>query len=210
MIYLGSSLPRQEAECILDGDYRPPIRRGDLSTCNDARTIVIIDGEFGQNLPVSPKEILRRLDEGTQVIGAASMGALRAAELHSCGMQGCGWVFEAYFSGRITRDDEVAVMYSPIDFTPLTIALVNIRYAVRKLSNGGILEHSKASRILRISERIFFADRTPNRLRRELRSLVSADVLEELTEATLFGQSDIKAADVRLALTQVACSYGGN
>jgi TfuA protein len=40
---------------------------------------LILDGEFAQNLSVSPKEILRLLDAGKEVVGAASMGALRVS-----------------------------------------------------------------------------------------------------------------------------------
>ena len=45
---------------------------------------------------------------GTQVFGAASMGALRAAELAPFGMIGVGAIFAAYRDGRLTGDDEVA------------------------------------------------------------------------------------------------------
>jgi len=214
IIYLGPSLPRLEAQQLLIGDYRPPIRRGDLTAHGADRTIVIIDGEFGQNLPVSPKEILRLLDQGTRVIGASSMGALRAAELHSCGMEGFGWVFEAYRSGQIIRDDEVAVMYSPFDFRPLTVALVNIRYSAERLLRRGQLDSSAVRRILRAAQQIFFADRTSIRLRRELLGIVSAAVLDELTDAAFHGRADVKAADARLALRKVSfeqtqCIDGG-
>src|ERR1051325_6235037 len=121
IVYLGPSLPRAEAEGILRARYRPPVRRGDLEAVEGAPLVVVIDGEFGQNLSVSPKEILRLLDGGTRVLGASSMGALRAAELFPYGMEGHGWIFENYKSGRITGDDEVALAYSPIDQSPLTV-----------------------------------------------------------------------------------------
>ena len=72
IVYLGPSLPLATAQRILRADYRPPVKRGDLPRQHDG-VIVIIDGEFGQNLSVSPKEILRLLDSGAMVIGAASM-----------------------------------------------------------------------------------------------------------------------------------------
>jgi ribosomal protein S12 methylthiotransferase accessory factor len=75
IVYLGPSLPVAEAQRILEADYRPPIKRGDLPAHYDG-TVVIIDGEFGQNLSVSPNEILQLLDQGMHVIGASSMGAL--------------------------------------------------------------------------------------------------------------------------------------
>jgi len=204
IIYLGPSLPRNEAERILPGDYRPPVRRGDLSTHSDGRTVVIIDGEFGQSLAVSPKEILRLLDQGTRVIGASSMGALRAAELCCYGMQGVGWVFDAYRSGRITRDDEVAVMYSPVDFQPLTIPVVNVRYWLRGLRERALVDTPVARRVLSRTRRLFFAERTPIRLKQELRGITSAPVFEEFSSVEPWGSADVKAADARLALASIA------
>ena len=46
------------------------------------------------------KEILFALSEGIDVYGAASMGALRAAELDAFGMRGIGDVYSAYAEGR--------------------------------------------------------------------------------------------------------------
>jgi hypothetical protein len=73
-------------------DLHPPIRRGDLRDAMDAgyRIIAIIDGEFYQNLAVSPKEILVGLRDGRHIIGGSSMGALRAAEMDVYGMEGVG------------------------------------------------------------------------------------------------------------------------
>src|SRR5688572_32760283 len=50
---------------------------------------------------------------GVRVFGAASMGALRAAELQPFGMIGVGQVFQAYRRGHLTDDDEVAVAHGP-------------------------------------------------------------------------------------------------
>lgn len=46
------------------------------------------------------KELLYTLQEGVEVCGASSMGALRAAELESFGMLGVGVIFQAYRDGR--------------------------------------------------------------------------------------------------------------
>ena len=48
------------------------------------------------------KEILWAIGQGVHVFGAASMGALRAAELAPFGMRGVGRIFEAYRDGRFT------------------------------------------------------------------------------------------------------------
>ena len=71
----------------------PPICQGDLSTALERSrpaAILIVDGEFSQNLSVWHKEILHALHLGVRVIGVSSMGALRAAELDRFGMEGSG------------------------------------------------------------------------------------------------------------------------
>jgi TfuA protein len=199
VVYLGPSLPVSTAESILPADYRPPIKRGDLPSHYDG-IVVIIDGEFGQNLSVSPKEILRLIDNGTPVIGAASMGALRAAELHPFGMAGYGWIFEAYRSGRVIADDEVAVTYSEESLTALTIPLINVRYWLECLTADGEADAITARRILARTRRVFYAERTQQRLRKEWEKTVGQPEVERLLAATNGSIADIKASDARLAL----------
>jgi hypothetical protein len=57
------------------------------------------------------KEILWAMSEGTHVYGSASIGASRAAELHSFSIVGIDGIFEAYPDGILTDDDEVAVLH---------------------------------------------------------------------------------------------------
>ncbi|PYS90786.1 MAG: TfuA-related McrA-glycine thioamidation protein [Acidobacteria bacterium] len=199
IVYLGPSIPRAAAEQLLSADYRPPIRRGDLPARCQGRTVIIIDGEFGQSLSVSPKEILQLLDQGTRVIGAASMGALRAAELYPYGMAGCGWIFEAYKAGLIIGDDEVALSYSPIDASPLTIPLVNVRFWLKQLQAAGRLDSATARRLLRTARQIFYAERTFKRLQQEFEAISGATAIKSLmrTEQDI---TDIKGADAKLAL----------
>lgn len=40
---------------------------------------------------------------------------LRAAELHSFGMEGVGRILESYRDGILTDDDEVALVHGPAD-----------------------------------------------------------------------------------------------
>jgi len=65
--------------------------------------------------------------KGIPVYGAASLGALRAAELAPLGMRGVGDIFEAYRRGDITRDDAVMLVHAPaeLNYRPLTTSLVD-------------------------------------------------------------------------------------
>jgi hypothetical protein len=199
IVYLGPSLPLDEATRLLEADYRPPVKRGDLPHEFDG-TIVMIDGEFGQSLSVSPNEVLRLLDQGTRVLGASSMGALRAAELYPYGMQGCGWIFDAYMSGRLIADDEVAVTYSPLDLTALTVPLVNVRAWVERLETAGQIDGPTARLLLARARRIFYADRTEEHLFAEWGAVIGTDKLQRALLASGGHITDIKAEDARHAL----------
>src|ERR1041384_6398821 len=184
VVFLGPSLPREDAERLLDADYRRPVRRGDLAEVPAGSAVLIIDGEFDQSFSVSPREILALLDRGTPVFGASSMGALRAAELAAYGMQGIGWIFEAYRSGRIIGDDEVALTFSPEDGTPNTVPLVNVRYWLACLSARGLLDEAAARRCLQLARSIFYAERMPWRLERLFRAQLGSDVLDQALAST--------------------------
>ena len=68
-----------------------------------------LDGYYYTVPSVTHKELLYALDAGVRVIGASSLGALRAVELAPFGRDGAGKVFEAYRSGTLDGDDEVAL-----------------------------------------------------------------------------------------------------
>jgi hypothetical protein len=206
IVYLGPSLPLATAATVLQADYRPPVKRADLPRQYDG-TIVIIDGEFHQSLSVSPKEILRLLDTGTRVVGAASMGALRAVELARYGMQGFGWVFEAYRSGRLEADDEVAVSYSPDDLSCFTVPLVNVRRWLDDLTARGDINAWTAGQLLELARRVFYADRTQEQLWDSWSQVIARSTLDRLLALTGGQITDVKAADTLTALRMLAVSH---
>jgi hypothetical protein len=129
-VFVGPTLDLPAARDILDACYRPPVANGDVvrAVAGGAQAIGIIDGYFEWTLAVWHKEILWALSQGTHVIGAASIGALRAAELAPFGMQGVGRIFEQYRDGVLEDDDEVAVAHEPGGgYAVASEALVNIR-----------------------------------------------------------------------------------
>ena len=113
-MFLGPSLARDKARSVLDADYYPPAGKGDVYRiiASGVKTIVLIDGVFHNAPSVWQRELLDAMDEGIRVVGAASMGALRAAELHLFGMIGRGTIFEWYRDGIIEGDDEVALLHA--------------------------------------------------------------------------------------------------
>lgn len=204
IVYLGPSLNGEEAAGIVDATFRGPVKRGDLSEAQVYDKIVIIDGEFGQELSVSPKEILVLLDSGKIVVGASSMGALRAAELHPYGMLGVGWIYERFRQESVRREDDVALTFSPVDFQPLTVPMVNVEYWVETLEAKRVIDAGTGCRVVRCARGIFFADRSTRRLKATLADVVGRETLNRMLAETGGGIPDVKAMDARCALEFLA------
>lgn len=149
IVFLGPSLPRSEAQSLLEAEYRPPAGQGDIMrACSDRPpAIVLIDGIFKDAPTVRHREILWAMSQGIPVFGAASMGALRAAELSRAGMIGIGLVYRWYRRFALLPDDAVAVTHSPPELgsTPLSDALVDLRRSLRRAERTGAITLTEAS-----------------------------------------------------------------
>lgn len=164
--FVGPSLLQSDLDAI-DQDLvalRPPIRRGDLASVmgEGYSTVVIIDGEFFQSLAVSPKELLSCLYSDVTIFGGASMGALRSAELYPYGMIGVGEIYRWYRSGRLTRDDDVAVTYGRLDdsYVLLNVPMVNVMWAMDCAGKSGWLDANTRRRITSAARRIGWEERS--------------------------------------------------
>jgi hypothetical protein len=105
------------------------------------------------------KKILVLLAEGVAVVGAASMGALRIAELAPYGIVGVGRVFEDFRSGALDADDEVAVLHTD-DGLPLSEALVNLRAALTRAAADGQLDETEADRLAALARALPYTTRS--------------------------------------------------
>lgn len=163
-VFLGPSLPIHEAKTILpEAVYLPPAAQGDIlkAALHRPSFIGIIDGYFEHVPSVWHKEILWAMKQGIHVFGASSMGALRAAELAVFGMVGVGEIFEAYCSGQIEDDDEVAVAHAPAEegFIALSTAMVDIRATLKKAQEQGIISPTTRAELERIAKNLFYPER---------------------------------------------------
>ena len=133
-VFAGPTIgPREINEVLPEARVHPPVGHGDLFRLDLAAgdVVLVIDGVFHHHAPLRHKEILHMVAAGVRMVGASSMGALRAAELHPYGMAGIGKVFQLYRDGVIEADDEVAVVHTEApDWRQLSEALVNIRHTV--------------------------------------------------------------------------------
>lgn len=191
LVYVGPTLPAAEVRELLPGaTVLPPAAVGDiLRAAHDksVRRIALIDGYFERMAAVWHKEILVAIERGIEVWGAASMGALRAAELEPFGMRGVGQIFTGYKRGTITADDEVAVAHLPAaqGYRAVSDALVNIRHTLaksRRRDASALLERARAT---------FYRERSWRALCPDVPLI------------------DLKAADARLLLQKLRTSKPG-
>ncbi|WP_086998631.1 TfuA-like protein [Rhizobium sullae] len=164
IVFVGPSLP-DAASFAGDGVLiYPPAVQGDVLAAvrRGAGVIGIIDGGFEYTAPVWHKEILSALSQNVAVLGAASMGALRAAECQVFGMIGSGRIFHEYESGATVDDADVALLHGPMEYgyKPLTVPLVNVRATLDKLENQKQLAYDLRVRLEDSAARIFFKERT--------------------------------------------------
>lgn len=162
-IFAGPSLPppvRPDDSCFL---WHPPAAAGDLAALLGAPPahVCLIDGLFESCAAPWHKELLLLLEAGTIVIGAASIGALRAAELDRFGMIGVGAIYRAYRDGRLSGDDEVALVHAPaaLDWAPLTVPMVELRATLVAACQAGAIDPAEARALRAIARDIHFEDR---------------------------------------------------
>jgi len=143
---------------------RPPARQGDLhrAVLDGADAIGLIDGVFGFVPSVWHKEILFALQQGVRVLGGASLGALRAAECASFGMEPVGDIARAYARGERVEDADVCLAHCPaeMDFMPLSEPLVDVEATLANLVGRDRISTAEAAAWLEAARDIYFADRT--------------------------------------------------
>lgn len=190
VVFAGPSLRRTDVRDLVDLAaaldrtmvFRPPVRRLDLLDLRGGADldVIMLDGEFGQNLAVSITEIRTVLAAGRSLTGASSMGALRAVECRTIGMAGSGWVYEQYLSGAIESDGDVALLYDPEDYSVVTVPLVNVRWLLHGLQREALLTPDAAAAALRIASGLHFRERRHSLLLRRWRERLPAEVTDVL------------------------------
>ena len=202
----------------------PPARHGDVYRAVVTlrpRAIGIVDGFFQWAPAVWHKEILWAIHRGVHIFGAASMGALRAAELSSFGMRGVGAIFEAYRDGTYAAcgtqafedDDEVAVVHGPEEsgYLAASEAMVNIRCTLARAEREGVIDVAVRSRLISIAKELFFPDRTYETiLARGRTSGLLPEVADRLEAWLPAGRVDQKRLDAVAMLDALAEFLAGD
>lgn len=216
VIFLGPSLPLEEARRVLDAVYLPPAQQTDLLTAavnHEPDAIGLIDGVFLQSLSVWHKEILHALDQGIAVYGASSMGAIRAAETDSFGMVGVGEVYRQFASGELIDDDEVALAHASAQegYQKTSEPMVNIRATFQAAGKAGIIDPEQLARLLALAKPIYFAHRTfPAIFEAAAREGFSRRILDRLREFASNNYVDLKRNDAIALLETIRDSAPAN
>jgi hypothetical protein len=162
-VFAGPSLPPSTRPADPCFDWRAPATAGDLTALleDPPDRLCLIDGYFDTCPSPWHKELLRLLAGGTRIFGASSMGALRAAELDRFGMIGVGAIYRAYRDGRLTGDDEVALIHAPerLGWAPLTVPMVEVRATLIAACRTRLIGADAARRLRGLAHDIHFAQR---------------------------------------------------
>ncbi|MBW7946417.1 MAG: TfuA domain-containing protein [Sphingomonadaceae bacterium] len=203
-VYIGPTLPPANRPAADNIVYFPPATAGDMLALakQPPHRVLLIDGIFEAARPPWHKEILVLLAEGFDVWGAASLGALRAAELHRFGMRSEGPIAQAYATGRIIGDDEVAVAHAPATFghRALSLAQVDVRASLTAALRTRVLTGDEARRLRAASHAIFFKDRTMPALLSAAAGLLPPDRAARFTAWLPAGFVSQKARDAQAAI----------
>jgi hypothetical protein len=200
-VFAGPSLDRADAS-EPGITYLPPAAEGDLyrAARQGPRAIGLIDGYFEAQPAVWHKEILWAMSQGIHVFGAASMGALRAAELWPFGMVGAGVIYRAYRRGVLIDDAEVAVLHGPpeLGYPSVTEALVNVRANLSRARAKSVLSNEARRRVLQSAQAVYYKDRTWDRiLAKAVADGAAKEDAARLKDFLKKNSSDLKRRDAR-------------
>jgi hypothetical protein len=137
------------------------------------------------------------------VWGAASMGALRAAELAPFGMIGVGAIYEGFARGRLVADDEVAVAHLPAEYgyRATSDALVNLRDGIAR---APMLSAKTRTLLVELARARFYRERAWATLVADARA--AGLPRRQLEALAAWPKPDRKAADARLLLRRLAAT----
>jgi hypothetical protein len=204
LVYIGPTLAADEVRARLPGaTVLPPAAVGDVLRATrkrGVRRIAIVDGYFEQMAAVWHKEVLVALERGIAVYGAASMGALRAAELAPFGMIGVGAIYRDFARGVLVADDEVAVAHLPGEFgyRAVSDALVNLRYGLARAVKLRVIPAALEAPLVELARARFYRERSWAQLVADARAAG-----HDVDALAAWPKPDRKAMDARLLLQRL-------
>lgn len=160
-IFLG---PTKPDNVPADATVLPPAQQGDIAAqaLKGPDTLVLIDGLYHQHLAPWHKEMLFALEQGCRVIGAGSIGAIRAVECARYGAEPAGLIAEWYANQTTTDDGDVAVAHTSVEEGSecLSIPIVNLRATLQSLAADGLFRFPEIPGVLDRARAIYYPQRT--------------------------------------------------
>jgi hypothetical protein len=192
-----------------DGRLRclPPVKRGDIEILVERfspATILIIDGTFGETHAVSIEECKEAIARGWTLLGAASMGAIRAADLWPIGFIGIGMIYDLLRIGALISDADFAVAMHPRSHEEQTISMVHVRSCLAFLAKESLADTRLLRCAVRRLEKIDFRERDASACRSTLRALgLREEACVRLDELIQDSSKHPKIIDARLAISLI-------
>ncbi|MBO9127185.1 MULTISPECIES: TfuA-like protein [unclassified Rhizobium] len=206
VIFAGPTLFGAALPPSADYEIRPPARQGDVyrAIMDGANVIGLIDGIYEHVPAIWHKEILFGLSRGVHMLGAASMGALRAAECATYGMIGIGEIYEGFASNALEDDSDVAQTHAPAEmgYLPLSEPLVNVRATISRCLALAHISREEHDALQAAARAIFFKERTYRQLVR--RALGDAERADAILTLLRDNDTNLKLRDARLLIEAVA------
>lgn len=210
VVFLGPTLSEPEARTYLDAIYLPPVGCADVVRTvakHAPAAIVLIDGVFGELPAVRHQEILWAVARGVRIYGAASIGALRAAELAPQGMIGHGLIYRWYRRHPLADDADVTVPMAPtaLGSRALGDALIDIRLTLKKAERIGIIQRRLRCELESLARTLHFSERSfPKLLTAAENNHHPAGELQALKAWLKIGAANQKRTDAVNLLTYLA------
>ena len=190
-IFIGPTLPKATVQKLVPNALIfSPAQQGDVDFVVrqlGATVVAIVDGVHRQRLPIWHCELMGALQGGARILGAASMGALRAVETEPWGAEPVGEVASWYKKGLIDSDDEVCLSHEDATsgYRALSVPLVNVRATLISCN----LPTARKREILLAAKSLFYPERSWQKIF-QLCEIRGAELLEITSN-----QLDVKAAD---------------
>jgi hypothetical protein len=114
-------------------------------------------------------------------------------------MLGVGSIYRLYRSGACADDDEVAVIHAPayLDYRPLSHAMLNIRYTLRRLLRLGAIEAAFARAVAPAMKALHFSQRTDDELRGAAQHLAGDSNADRFAQRFAEAYIDAKKRDAQ-------------
>ena len=200
LAFAGPSLCGAPPHLIDQVELRGPARRGDLEALLDDEpgVVLLVDGLFGTSLAVTVTECRELLERGWTIVGAGSIGAVRAAELFPAGMIGIGDVYALLRLGVLTSDADVAVAYEPDTYCEISVAMVHVRAALASVTG---LSAADRAALLAAARHCYWMERSAAMLAKSWSSItVDPAAVESLLAVLADPEGHPKRRDGLLAL----------